>query len=180
MAIKIKRVVWDSCVVIDAIQATPERWERIEPFAKEAEAGRLQIVISEVNVAEILHLKRLGDGGMTIENQVALIRQWLMNPYIVRRPVHRGISELAAEIGRKYGVKGAADCIVVATAIDEGIEIIHSFDGDRDKTSHRKLLNFDGRIGSPPLRITVPDFLASTIFENDSPNPPERSARDTE
>jgi len=168
MATKIDRVVWDSCVIIDAIQATPGRWEKIEPFLKLAESGKLQIVISEVNVAEVLHLKRLGEGGMPLEDQAELIRKWLMNPYIVRRTVHRGISELAAEIGRKYGVKGAADCIVVATAINENIHQVHSFDGDNDRMSNRRLLNFDGRIGSPPLRITVPDFFTGTMFERDA------------
>ena len=41
MATKIDRVVWDSCVIIDAIQATPGRWEKIEPFLKLAESTEL-------------------------------------------------------------------------------------------------------------------------------------------
>lgn len=45
------RVVWDANVVIDALQKTDGRWQKIEPFLQEAENGNLEIVLSEITVA---------------------------------------------------------------------------------------------------------------------------------
>ena len=156
------RVVWDSCVIIDAIQKTSDRYQDIEPFLLDAERGKLQIVVSETTVAEVNRLDHLGEQGIDIENQARLIRDWFENPYIVRRPVHPGISELAAEIGRKYGIKRVGDTIVLATALFDNIGVVHTYDGEG---SRKGLLDFDGQIGDPPLRITTPNYAQGTLFD---------------
>lgn len=160
----VKKVVWDSCVIIDAIQKTPGRYEKIEPFLKDAENGKLLIVVSELSVAEVSHLTKLTDNGILLDDQVQLIKDWFENPYIVRRPVHAGISELAGEVGRKHKLKRAPDRIIVATALFEKIPQIHTFDGI-DPKKKNKLLPLDGQIGDPPLRIREPDPAQDTLFE---------------
>ena len=160
---KSEKVVWDSCVIIDALQKTPGRYELIEPFLHEAHNKKLQIVISEISVTEVSHLKELGKQGIPIDEQIELIDDWLENPFIVRRPVIPGISELAKEIGRKFNLKRAADRIVVATAQFDNIPLIHTFDGiDSQKKS--KMLPLDNKIGDPPIRIMEPNPAFGTLF----------------
>jgi len=168
---KPKIVVWDSCVIIDAIQKLPpERYALIGPFIKDAENKKLKIVISEISIAEVTHLNELGKQGVSDEEQFTLINDWLENPYIVRRPVHRGISDLAVEIKRQHKLKRAADRIIIATAQFEKISLIHTFDGT-DRTKKNKILPLDGKIyfeteeGREPIRIMTPDPDFGTLFE---------------
>jgi len=165
-------VVWDTCVIIDAIQKTPGRYECIEPYVKDAEKGRLRIIISEVCVAELLMLKQYDAQGMPIEEQVRLIREWLENPYIVRRAVYPRIAERAAEVGRDNEISPATDAIVVATALCEPVQILHTFDGLDEGAATRtrnKLCTYDGMIGTPPLHIGPPDQSHGTIFAKSKP-----------
>jgi len=68
-------------------------------------------------------------------------------------------SELSASIGVRHKIKRAGDRLLVATALFENIETIHTFDGP--------LLALDGQIGNPGLRITAPDpNFGLTLFEN--------------
>jgi len=156
-----QRVVWDTCVVIDAIQKTPGRWTLIEPLLHEAQNGQLQIVVSEITVAETTHFKRSTD---TIEAQVKLIRDWFENQYIVRRPVYPAISELAAFIGRMHGVKRATDTIILATAVHDRVPTLHTFD-------EVHMLPLDGKLGgSPPLKICLPDPKQFLLISDATPS----------
>lgn len=151
-----KRVVWDANVAIDAIQKDKDHYENIAPFLKEAESGRLQIVLSEVTAAEITTLSDLDAQGTSVQEQVRLIRDWLENPYIVRRSFDRGVSGLAAELGRLHGIKRVGDKAVLATAVFFEIPVVHTYDG--------KLLSLDGKLGGTPLRIVIPDYYKDTLF----------------
>ena len=147
---KIDRVAWDTCVVIEAIQGKnpehPDRWGKIEPYLTDARGGKCQIIVSEIVIAET---KKLKDSKSSEPEQIEMISRWFMNPFIVRRAVHQGISELAAQIGRQYSIKRAADAIIVATTLRDELSELHTFD--------EKLLILDEQIGSPPLRIRTPD-----------------------
>ena len=153
-----KRVVWDANVAIDTIQKDRDHYENIAPFLKEAESGRLQIILSEVTVAEITTLSELDALGTSVQDQVRLIRDWLENPYIVRRNFDRGVSELAAEIGRRHGIRRVGDKAVLATALFFDIPIVHTYDG--------KLLALDGQLGTRGMRIVIPDYYKDTLFGN--------------
>ena len=166
-----ERVVWDSCVIIDTIQKTQGRYERIEPFIIDAEKGKLLIVISEISVAEVSHSNQLISQGVSLADQAQAIKEWLENPYIYRVPVHAGISELASDIGRQFNLKRAADRIIVATAKFERIPTVHTFDGT-DPKKKNKILPLDGKIfflnskpGDLPIRIMEPDPAKGTVFE---------------
>lgn len=101
---------------------------------------------------------------MTEREAILKIQDWFENPYIVRRSVHPGISEKAAELARRYGIKRAADAVVLATALEEGVEIVHTFDGEGK--NKKGLISLDGKIGDPPLRIEVPRPGKGTLFES--------------
>jgi hypothetical protein len=120
MPVKPKQVVWDACVVIDAIQKTPGRFDAIAPFISDAQDSKLLIVLSESTVAEVMRLPHLNGGLATLDEQVNKIKLWLKNPYVVRRPVHQGISELAADIGRQYAIKRVGDTLVLCYSSIDG------------------------------------------------------------
>ncbi len=146
---KVARVLWDACVILEAIQGQDKsRYALIKPLLQRAEAGQLLIVVSETTRGEVSHLGDLRDQGVDVAKQEALIADWFENPYIVRRQVHKGISDLGAKIGAQHGIKRVGDRFIVATALFDGIDTIHTFDGD--------LLKLNGKIGTPPLRITEP------------------------
>jgi len=170
---KLKCVVWDANIVIDAIQKDKDHYENIAPFLKEAETGRLLIVLSEITVSEITTLNDLGAQGVPVEDQARLIRDWLENPYIVRRNFDRGMTELAVKIGRLHGIKRAGDKAVLATAVFFEIPVVHTYDG--------KLLSLDGILpsGNASLRIVVPDYYKDTLFDNveEGASQPESEAR---
>ena len=151
-------VMWDSCIIIDAIQKSPQYWSAIEPFVADAEAGKLLIVVSEISVAEVSSLGGLNEQGVSLEEQAKLIREWFENPYVSRRQQHAGISELAAEYGRTYSLKAAPDRVVLATAVFEKIPVLHTRDGAGASPRSKMLLPLDRKVGNPPLRIEVPNY----------------------
>lgn len=154
-------IVWDSSVIIDAIQKTNKRYDLIKPFIQSAERNHLTIVVSEVSIVEVTYLdkNRHNENLPPTDQEIQIIDEWFENDYIDRRPVLPGISELAREYIRNYNVR-TMDSIIVATAVFFKIPLLHTFDGYSDiktKRKKNKLLTLDGKLGTPALRIRVPD-----------------------
>lgn len=158
-----KSVVWDACVLIDAIQKDPEHYPAIQPFLDDAEKGKLLIVLSEVTVGEVVKLDNLAAQGMSLEEQERLIRDWLINPYVVRKIFHRGITDMATRICRLHTLKDVGDRAVMATALFYRVPLIHTYDGEGRKG---QLLKLDGKLGTPPIRIMVPNYYEDMLFDN--------------
>jgi hypothetical protein len=51
----------------------------------------------------------------------------------------------------------------VATALFDSIGTIHTFDGSGNKPG---LIQYDGQIGMPPIRICVPNAADGTLWGN--------------
>lgn len=145
MASEPKRVYWDSCVYVDCIQRTAGRWEHIEPILRQAETGDVVFVASALIIAEVVKCEGAPD------DSLRKIRDFLRNPYIAVRSVDRFIAERAAEITRTHGIK-PPDAIHIATAMRWKCVSFQTFDG----LSKKGLLRFDGKIGSPPLKMEIP------------------------
>lgn len=163
---KIAAVLWDTTVIIDAIQKSKTRYHLIEPFIDQAESGNLKIVVSEMAVAEARYLKELNEKNVSLKKQADMILEWLDNDYILRRPVHPGISELASNIGRLHNVK-PPDAIIASTAIFYKVPYIHTFDGMEVNGSitPRSMLSLDGKIGDPLIRICFPNPDEGLLWE---------------
>ena len=153
------RVVWDSCVIIDAIQKAPERWKDLEPYTRDVKEGRLQIIVSELSVAEVSHLGALDN--TDIAEQTRMIKDWLENIYVVRTLVHAGVSEQARSIVQQHRIK-PSDAIILATAVFYGINVLHTYEGKESG----KLGSLDQRVGNPPVRIMKPNYDEGTLLEN--------------
>lgn len=159
--------VWDTCVLIHAIEKSGERWAQIEPYLRDAERGDFTIVIPESVVAELKYLPGLHEDGVKYTEQMKLISDFLLNPYIVRRPIHPGVSELAAEIGHSYNIKRVGDALVVATAVFWKIPVLHTYDGSGKKVKRNTLLAKDGLIPinqTEKLNISIPNYGENTLF----------------
>ncbi len=162
-------VYWDSCVFISCIQRDPRRFGTLEAIVDEAKSGRAILVASTMGVAETVKLS--GDD-KSWKQEEGKIRAFFDNEFIEIVNVTREIGENAARIGREHGLK-PADAIHVATAIKYGCKCLHTYDGD-DRTAKRKryLLDWNGKIGVPPLRIEIPKPIASSLFDRTRPQSP--------
>lgn len=158
---QVERVVWDTNVVIGLLEQKPERFPLIAPFVEDAEAGRLEIVVANTTVVELQGLKGLRERGATAERTREIIRDFLSLPYVVRRPLHDELADLAGEIAHAHGIKRAADAVAVAIAVQEQIGTVHTFDGTGKK---KGLIGLSGKVGTPPVTIEVPNHGDGTLF----------------
>ncbi|MCH7725344.1 MAG: type II toxin-antitoxin system VapC family toxin [Planctomycetes bacterium] len=145
-----ERIYWDSCVFIDAIQHTPGRYETLKKIVKRAESGQIILVASTMCIAETV---KLDQSTNTATQQAKTIREFFENDFISVKSVDRFIAEKAAEIARQHGLK-PPDAIHVATALRWKCSVLHTYDGEQGDP--KKMLAFNGKIGTPPLSIELP------------------------
>jgi predicted nucleic acid-binding protein len=152
------RFYWDSCTFISRIQGDPDRIAQLEYITDEAAERRMQIVTSTLAVAEVCYIRRKCSPE-ELKRDVTEIARFFDNDYIHLVQVSRRIATEAAQIARLYNVK-PADAIHLATAIESGCQEVHTYDGS-------KLLKLDGKVGTPPLTISEPNFsIQGELFED--------------
>ncbi len=160
---QIDRVVWDTGVVIGLLECLPDRHPLILPFVRDAEAGRLQIVIANTTVVEMQALRGLQQKGATAETAREILNDFWSQPYVIRRPLHHQLADYAGELAYAHGIKRAADAVALAMAVQEKIEVLHTFDGSGKKPG---LIGLSGKVGTPPIRIEAPNYARGTLFES--------------
>ena len=146
-------IYWDSCVYIDCIQQTPERYDVLAEIVTEAQNGKIVLVASALIVAEVSKLAGLG---VEIAEQTNRIRLFFENDFISIRNVTRRVAEDAARFGREHSIK-PADAVHVATALHYECVSFQTYDGE--SKCRGKLLALDGKVGTPPLKIEVPRVI---------------------
>jgi predicted nucleic acid-binding protein len=155
-------IYWDSCVYISCIEGTPGRVVVLREILRLAENRSIVFVASALVIAEVARLKNSTD---QIGEQARKIREFFENDYIAVRGVDRKTAELAAEIGRDTGLSGP-DCVHIATAIRCKCRSLQTYDGETGGA--KKMLAFNGKIGTPPLTIEIPQvpqqFTQGTLF----------------
>ena len=160
---QIDRVVWDTGVVIGLLEQKDDRYPLIEPFVRDAEAGRLQIVIADTTVVELQSLRGLRQQGASAEQARLILRDFLSLPYVIRRPLHHQLADEAGELACKLGIKRAADAVALALAVQERIGLLHTFDGSGGKSG---LIGHSGKVGDPLVSIEVPNHGRDTLFSS--------------
>lgn len=161
-------VLWDSCLIIDAIAKEPEKYKHLLPMLQKAEKKELVIVVSTVSIAEVRYCKELNARGVSQDQQAELIEAWMNSDYVARRNAHSGICRLEAEIGRDVGKDNKnltpIDSIILATAIQHNVSALLTYDDGRSNTVG--LLELDGKYGDPKLRILHPrDYVKQLEME---------------
>lgn len=158
-------IYWDSCVFIDTLQKTPGRYEDLRKILSEAQNGTVVIVTSTVTLTEVHFFDR--DPTKELAEQAEQIRAFFESDFIELWPLDRSVAEDAACICRDHALH-PLDAIHLATAQKTRCRCFYTYDGKRNKRRKKGLLSFDGRIGTPPLRIETPDkfFSSRPLFDN--------------
>jgi len=160
---QVNRVVWDTGVVIGLLEQVPDRYPLIEPFVRDAESGQLEILIANTSVVELHGLRGLRQQGAAVTLAREILRDFLSLPYVIRRPLHHQLADEAGELACTHGIKRAADAVALALAVQEGIQVLHTFDGSGKKPG---LIGLSGKVGTPPVTIEVPNHGRGTLFES--------------
>jgi predicted nucleic acid-binding protein len=149
------KVTWDSNVLIDAIQKDVKWWPEIRAVYKDALLSEIKIVVSEISIAEVCKLNGMATSGIPAQEIIKKISLFFQNPFIERRPVDRRESIFAAELIREFNLE-TCDAVIAATASLHS-SILYTRDGLKPKKGKTKLLDCDGKIGSPALPIKCPN-----------------------
>jgi len=136
---------WDANCFLGWLKAEPDKVRLCEGVVQAAEAGKVKIVTSALTLTEVIWLK--GHPKLPREREDA-IRDFFQQEYIQLVNVDRGTAEQARELVWAHNVK-PKDAIHVATAIRRKVEVLDTFDG--------ALLELNGQLGTPALRIIEPD-----------------------
>lgn len=154
-------VYFDSCIFIELLERQkPARLEACEELLKKAQQKTIVIAASALAITEVNQIKGSTDDRAT---QSRKITAFFENEYIAIRAVTREIAEYAHDLTRLHGLF-PMDAIHAATAALSRATVLYTYDG----TSKRRkgLLDYDGKIGTPPLRIQAPpDPDAGTLWE---------------
>ena len=145
------RRLWDSSVIIGYLAG----YLGIEPdcsnIIRQAEAGDLEIVVSEMAKVETAYLT-----GHSDEESENLIREFFNRDYVIPVSVDGPVSDIARRLIRKYRTSPklpTADAIHLATAVLWNIPIIETTDTD--------LLRMDQREGNPPIITRRPLYVGT-------------------
>ena len=144
---------WDSDCFLGWLREEPDKVEECREVLKEAEAGRILLVISALTLTEVIKLRGKPPIG---KEQAGKIKEFFMQDFISVRNVTRFIAEMARELIWDNPSLKPKDSIHVATALRSKVPLLNTFDGD--------LIELNGQIGNPPLRIERPSIPQTTLF----------------
>ena len=150
------RRLWDSCVVIGYPAGYPALEWVCSQIIQQGERGNLEIIVSEMAKVEVAYLS-----GHSDSESEAMIREFFSRDYVIPVSVDDPVSTLARNLIRKYRNEiriEPADAIHLATAIQWSIPVI--------ETTDDRLLRFDGREGSPAIRVRTPVYEGAEDFPN--------------
>ncbi|MGW9266592.1 type II toxin-antitoxin system VapC family toxin [Gordonia terrae] len=147
MTEKLKRVVVDSCVVLDLlIDRDPERTASAAHLV-DGHGKRHTIVVPAIVIAEIAGTGEVrGDhlGPAIRADRIADVKAWIRASNFLVAELSERIARRAADLAVTHGLKGP-DATVLATAEQVGSPHLYTRDG--------KLLGCDGQLG---FKITEP------------------------
>ena len=151
-------IFWDSCVFIFLLskhtdQTLVQKQEVCRNCLQEAIDGKVDIYVSTVSIVEI---------NKTIESTSPI-------PKDVQDKIQKLISQpfvkvVSADLARAYEARSyiwqyswlkPADAIHLACAIYANVTELFTYDGNG---SNKGLLDLDGKLGTPPLKINNPHF----------------------
>jgi len=160
------RVYWDSCAWLGLINAEPAKIAPLRHIFNEAKQGRTEIWTSTIAYVEVWRLasetnapKPLDDGNLD------KIKEVIEQPFVKLIPTDLEIGRKARGLRRALpDLKGAGDCIHLASALVWSVSPLHTWDG-----SH--LLPFNGQLScknGQKLEICIPkDSPDGPLFGED-------------
>ena len=139
------RRLWDSCIVIGYLAGSPDLMPACPGIIRQAEAGILEIAVSEMAKVETAYLEGLSD----VQSEL-LIREFFSREYIIPISIDDPVSAIARDLVRKYrSLKlRPPDAIHLATAILWRIPVLETTDSD--------FLQLDQLEGNPLVTVRKP------------------------
>jgi predicted nucleic acid-binding protein len=149
---------WDTCLFIAYLQNRDDEGgivDIVDALLRGAsQKNERLIVISTMVLAEIR------PNNIYNEFHWAVIRDlfYTNRPYIKVQALTPRLADLASSIGGKHNSLSPADTVHIATALSEKVDVFYTLDGlhEHGKRRTSDILDYDGKIGSPPLNIKVP------------------------
>lgn len=138
---------WDSACCISFLRGDADRLEQCQSTLQAAEEGNIEIVISSLTIAEVLHVR--GHDPQLPPGMRKEVRRFFQQSMFLIVNVDRRIAEHAQDIFYDHGVK-PKDAIHVAAALFAVADRLDTFDVGLQKRS--------GLIGSPALIIGAPEY----------------------
>lgn len=146
-----RTVYWDSDCFLGWLQDEVDKADLCAHVLDECRAGKTRLVTSALTIAEVLALK--GQRPIPVDRRL-VVEDFFKHSFIIVRSVTRRTSENARKYVWEHGVK-PKDAIHIATAIEAGLDDLHTFDGDFIKQS--------GKHGKPLLQIRKP-YVEPNLF----------------
>jgi predicted nucleic acid-binding protein len=138
---------WDSVCGISYLREDAGRFEACSKVIEAAESGDIEIALSTLTIAEVLHLK--GEPRLTPEMR-DVVRRFFRRSMFMVVSVDRQIAERAQDLFWDHGIK-PKDAIHVASALRANASTLDTFDDGLIGKS--ELIG-----GEPPLIICRPSF----------------------
>jgi len=143
---------WDSCAFIHRFQETPKHVEALKEHIAQAKIGACHIVTSAVTLAEVYKIPDLGILPIEVSNR---IMEFFKNEYVVVYQADRPVCEEAHHIQRLHHGLLPMDAIHISTALAAKADVLIT--SDSKKYRRNGLLAHDQTIGSPPMKIQIPN-----------------------
>ena len=156
---------WDTCLFIAYLKNSPDEQlaaDAVDALIRSAQSPDRErlIVVSTLVLAELrdrpdydsLRYRIIQDIFYTNRHYVRVVT---LTPRIAAE---------ASTIGSNNPALSPADAVHVATAISEGVDALLTLDGRHEHGKRRKrdLLDYDRKIGNPPLAIVPPSIPPGT------------------
>lgn len=137
-------IYWDSDAFLGWLQEEPGKVDLCDGTLHRAQIGEVLIFTSALTLAEVLWRR----GGPALPKDKAdMLNRFFRRSHFRIRNVTRKIAEQAQQIHWNDGI-APKDAVHVATAINEGVPVLETFDAD--------LLKKSGQIGASSLVIRQP------------------------
>ncbi len=158
---------WDTCLFLAYLKNEPVEQDIvniIDALLRGAsQKNERLIVISTMVLAEIRPRDVYDDFHWSVVRDLF----YTNSPYIKIQALTPRLADLASSIRGDHNALSPADATHVATALSEGVDVLYTLDGVHEHGVRRKkdLLDYDGKIGKPPLSIQVPVMPIETQLQ---------------
>ena len=162
---------WDTCLFITYLLNEVEEQDTvtvIDALLRGAsQKNERLIIISTLVIAEIRPKDIYDPFYWTVVRDLFYTKR----PYIKIQALTPRLAELASSIGGSHPNLSPADTVHIATAISEGVDVFYTLDGKHQHGKRRTtdILDYDGKVGKPALKIKVPTMPLNVQLQLNKP-----------
>jgi predicted nucleic acid-binding protein len=150
---------WDTCLWIAYVKDSDDERttvDIVDALLRGAQNGERLIVVSTLVLLELRSQARYNPTHWRIVRDIFYTNR----PYIRVVNLNPRLADLGSTIGAEHSNLTPPDAGHVATALSEKVDVFLTLDGKHEhgRRRTRDLLDYNQRIGNPPLRIEAPQM----------------------